>query len=87
MAYYQKKPVTVEAFCPADCPEDEAPEWWNEGIKNGTVNCLGPFHWTIKTLEGEMHLRPNDYVIKGVKGELYPCRRDIFEETYEEVIF
>lgn len=37
----------------------------------------------IQTLEGAMKVRPGDYVIKGVKGEFYPCRRDIFEETYE----
>lgn len=38
----------------------------------------------IKTLEGEMLCKWDNYLIRGIKGELYPCRRDIFEETYEE---
>ena len=40
----------------------------------------------IKTLEGNMHANEGDYIIKGVHGEFYPCARDIFEETYEEVM-
>lgn len=39
----------------------------------------------IQTLEGEMRVSINDWVIKGVKGEFYPCKPDIFEQTYEEV--
>ncbi len=39
----------------------------------------------IKTLEGEMHVSKGDYVIKGVEGEYYPCKPDIFEKTYEKV--
>lgn len=37
----------------------------------------------INTLEGEMRARPGDYIIKGVKGEIYPCKPDIFEATYD----
>lgn len=40
----------------------------------------------IKTLEGTMHADNGDYIIKGVKGEIYPCKPDIFEATYEKVI-
>lgn len=40
---------------------------------------------TIHTLEGDMKATDGDYIIKGVKGEFYPCRKDIFEETYELV--
>ena len=40
----------------------------------------------IKTLEGIMRVNYGDYIIKGVEGEVYPCRKDIFEQTYEEVI-
>lgn len=36
----------------------------------------------IATLEGPLHAAPNDWIIKGVKGEFYPCKPDIFEETY-----
>lgn len=39
----------------------------------------------IETLEGDMKARPGDWIIKGVKGELYPCRDDIFGVTYEPV--
>lgn len=40
----------------------------------------------IPTLEGEMRADPGDWIIQGVKGEFYPCKPDIFEETYDEVI-
>lgn len=40
---------------------------------------------TIKTLEGEMEASYGDYIIKGVNGEFYPCKPDIFEKTYEKV--
>lgn len=43
------------------------------------------FDETIKTLEGNMHISPGDWVIKGVKGEFYPCKPDIFEQTYKKV--
>jgi hypothetical protein len=39
----------------------------------------------IRTLEGDMRVSPGDYVIRGVQGEFYPCKPDIFEATYEEV--
>lgn len=37
------------------------------------------------TLEGRMDIKKNDYIITGIKGERYPCKKDIFEETYELV--
>ena len=39
----------------------------------------------IKTLEGTMKARPGDWIIKGVNGEFYPCKPDIFEKTYEPI--
>ena len=39
---------------------------------------------TIKTLEGKMHAKVGDYIIRGVNGELYPCKPDIFKKTYEK---
>ena len=45
----------------------------------------GPVWCEIKTLEGTMVAKAGDYIIKGVKGEIYPCKADIFEETYEPV--
>ena len=41
----------------------------------------------IKTLEGTMNVNYGDYILKGIKGEFYPCRADIFEETYREKTF
>lgn len=38
----------------------------------------------FETLEGVQKARKDDFIIKGIRGEIYPCRRDIFEETYEE---
>lgn len=40
---------------------------------------------TISTLEGDMHAAPGDWIIRGLNGELYPCKPDIFEKTYEPV--
>ena len=42
------------------------------------------YETTIKTLEGAMKANKGDWIIKGIKGELYPCKPDIFEATYEE---
>lgn len=39
----------------------------------------------IETLEGTMEARPGDWIIKGIRGELYPCKPDVFEKTYEIV--
>ena len=45
----------------------------------------GHDHILIPTLEGDMEARPGDWIIKGVAGEFYPCKPDIFEQTYEPV--
>nr|DAX37694.1 MAG TPA: PGDYG protein [Caudoviricetes sp.] len=52
----------------------------------GAETCdLPPCELYIETLEGTHHVSVGDYVIQGVNGELYPCKPDIFEKTYEEV--
>jgi hypothetical protein len=43
------------------------------------------FNETIKTLEGEMHCSKGDYIIKGLNGEFYPCKPDIFNKKYEQL--
>lgn len=55
--------------------------------KNECKNCgyLMHDHGWIDTLEGGHIVCPSDWIIKGVKGEFYPCKPDIFEQTYEEV--
>lgn len=78
---YIKKPIPVEAFCPA---EETWPEWFS---KNEYVSIIFTDEGTkihIFTLEGIMECCENDYIIQGVDGELYPCRRDIFLKTYEK---
>lgn len=88
MAKYRKKPVVVEAFQWTGGPDQtEDPEWIVEAIKQGTVrfNDEGTDQVTmeIATLEGNHIARQGDYIIKGIKGEIYPCKPDIFEQTYE----
>ena len=83
MGKYRKKPVVIEAF---QWTIDQVPDWWI--LKSGNfivdVNSGSVF---IPTLEGTHEAKVNDFIIQGVKGELYPCKPDIFEMTYEPVFF
>lgn len=91
MARYRKKPVEIEAIT-----FDEFIEYGKAHAEN-LVNGI-PWHfmynghpvthetntrYIIPTLEGDMCFTPRDILITGVKGEIYPCKKDIFEETYE----
>ena len=89
---YQKKPVIVEAFkFDGDLKNSKGewyvPEWAVKAFENGIMfyGKDAPWELYIKTLEGVHHVSVGDYVIQGVKGELYPCKPDIFGETYVEV--
>ncbi len=81
MAQYRKKPVVIEAFV---YWHENRPDWFCDKV---TTNEIITFetHCEIKTLEGVMRGETGDYIIKGVQGEIYPCKPDIFEKTYEEV--
>lgn len=80
---YRNKPVVIEAF---QLGKDEFPEWaWERRNVDMTIIFGDKPELLINTLEGIMTAHVGDYVIKGIKGELYPCRADIFEETYEPV--
>ncbi len=90
MAKYRKRPIVIEAFeWTADVNQKEDPEWIVEAITNGHVwfdNIGTPeVSMSIKTLEGILTATRGDYIIKGVVGEIYPCKPNIFKETYEEV--
>lgn len=90
MAKYRKKPVVIEAFkWTGDEKQLEDPIWIVEGIKKGTVwfNNVGTenVNLEIKTLEGNHIANRGDYIIQGIQGELYPCKPDIFEKTYERI--
>lgn len=77
--YYKKKPVTVAAVKWNGFNLQEIREFTNNEamIKNDVL--------IIPTLEGTMAAEIGSYIIRGIKGEYYPCRGDIFEDTYEEV--
>lgn len=82
---FRKKPVVVEAW-KFDMRElANQPAWLEQAIMSGDVRWSGgpkPYY-IIDTLEGEMRVSAGDWIIRGVKGELYPCKPDIFEATYE----
>lgn len=82
MPKYRKKPVIVEAKQLTEENMVEIKEWCGgELIPNSRTEGYDLF---INTLEGLMHADINDYIIRGVEGEFYPCKPDIFEKTYEE---
>lgn len=91
MARYSKKPVVIEAVQWTgkfyEC--DEMPEWL-VAAEAGATGCPGSIWRTgdrlrVGTLEGDHTAMPGDWIIQGVKGELYPCKPDIFAATYEPV--
>lgn len=86
MPKFRKKPVVIEAmkFMGGFSYDDMCEEWGdpfsNVARHNNLMNEI-----IIKTLEGDMRVSHSDFVIKGVKGEFYPCKPDIFEATYDQV--
>ena len=84
---YRKKPVVIEArkFDSIDDIE-ELREWCGGNILKGyPFSVRENRSILIETLEGNMKAELGDYIIKGVQGEFYPCKPDIFEATYEPV--
>ena len=77
--HYVKKPVTVEAVEFKGLNFKDIHEFVGDNLIYGNDGIY------IRTLEGNMFVSPGDFVIKGVHGEFYPCKPDIFEETYMEV--
>lgn len=76
---YRKKPVVIEAMqYTRNALEAERVAEWCGGTQSDD-GCM------IETLEGDMLARYGDWIIKGVQGEFYPCKPDIFEMTYERV--
>jgi hypothetical protein len=96
---FQKKPVVIEAhlFAGGEVGWTVLMGWLEalglEG-EDGDGSDGSPGMWlaedgralVIDTLEGEMRADPGDWIIRGVKGEFYPCKPDIFEATYEGVL-
>jgi hypothetical protein len=87
---YRKKPVVIEAFRWTGGPDQtEDPDWIVAAIVAGSVrfedNGTAVVALLIDTLEGTHKANQGDYIIQGVRGELYPCKPDIFAATYELV--
>ena len=77
---YRKKPVEIEAIQYRVRNLDEIKAFCPDVIHIADANLL-----QIRTLEGVFNIIPNDFIIKGVNGEFYPCKPDIFYKTYELV--
>lgn len=83
-----KKPVTIECFIyDGDLKSSDGkfyvPEWAQKAYEDGTIFFKDQGEMYIKTLEGDHHASVGDIIIRGVNGELYPCKPDIFEKTYD----
>lgn len=91
---YRKKPVVIEAYkydkdLIGTPSKGFKPDWIAEAFESGVLHYhwplspMLPYELFVETLEGELKVSIGDYIIKGVKGEIYPCKPDIFEDTYE----
>lgn len=89
MAHYRKKPVVIEAvqFFGTGESCDEVLETFNPSRDPSVMTWKDCTYdgGHILTLEGRMEFSKGDYIIRGIKGELYPCKPDIFEATYKAV--
>ncbi len=90
MGKYRKKPIVIEAwqwFSIGDHEKvaiDPIPPKYKSDPCSVCSNPMGS-HGSIDTLEGKHIVCPGDWIIKGIKGEYYPCKPDIFEATYKAV--
>jgi hypothetical protein len=95
---YRKKPVVIEAFQMTEARRVDNAEWpmwlyqaWNKdrdsegALQRVSMDATLPDALEIVTLEGKHLVSWGDWIIRGVKGEIYPCKPDIFEATYELV--
>ena len=81
---YRKKPVTIEAIQLNNHNVREVAKWCEADL-GYTFGSTEPDALHIPTLEGTMAAHIGDCIIRGVQGEFYPCRPDVFAVTYEEV--
>ena len=93
MSVYRKKPVEIEAF---RMGMDARPDWFQDKVTTNEIITFSmepsnnpfdfvPTYCEINTLEGTMRGDYGDYIIKGVNGEIYPCKTEIFAKTYDFV--
>ena len=79
-AKYRKKPVEIEALQWTGANVTEVITFVGHKVRLAMPNVL-----VIETLEGRMHASPGDFIIRGVAGEFYPCKPEIFAQTYDLV--
>lgn len=91
---YKKKPLVIEAvlFDGTEKNQNFIEKWlgekaydWEGHWGDDDIHTFFYTHFYIKTLEGDHIVRKGEYIIKGVAGEFYPCKPEIFKKTYEEV--
>jgi hypothetical protein len=80
MATFRKKPVVIEAVQWTGKNNNEIADFYPD-----VCGALGTPDLFVSTLEGDMRVSVGDWIIKGIKGEFYPCKPDIFAATYEAV--
>ena len=80
---FRKKPVVIDAVQFTGTNITEVRDFCPRSVY--MITDYPPSCFLISTLEGDMRAYPNDWIIKGVKGEFYPCKDDIFKATYEAV--
>lgn len=86
---FKRKPIYVECF---RLGYDKIPTWFQEQVRMNNVSNIDAFLENvneivkIKTLEGVMNAIQGDFIIKGVKGEIYPCKAEVFKETYDYIL-
>lgn len=90
---YRKKQIVVEAW-KYNKSFFGCPQWIEDAIRKQIIKrkqnvklsmVVNGEQYDIVTPEGNMHVSVGDYIIKGINGEIYPCKPDIFEKTYEAV--
>jgi len=90
MAQYRKKPIVIEAIQWNGNNFDDIENFANKKVRYYSTWDINEYiedrsTLLIYTLEGTMIASVGDFIIKGVKGEFYPCKPDIFEATYEKL--
>ncbi len=84
---FRKKPVVIEAWCftgEQSLHHIDRPKWFCDALVSDTIK-VHPDHLVIPTMEGNHRADLGDWIIQGVKGEMYPCKPEIFSLTYEPV--
>ena len=87
---YVKKPVVIEAIQWDGSNFNDIKDFANSSVRYRSYYEHNKYYESkdtlvIKTLEGDMNASKGDYIIRGIKGEFYPCKPDIFEMTYEKI--